>query len=1089
MHQRKRVTGISVIALLCFLTLMSGMLFQLSAVAPAQADSTESAQNPASDVSESAADPGDAELDDSEEYGILELTAYQRRPTYSEYISQFAGVGYPDQEVLVQGAWFTSTDMDVEVLDAAEIDTTGLPADYQGTAVVTGEKGYIEWEIDVPVAGLYNIEVMYYPVTGRGTSIEREILINGKVLFDGSDALIFHRVWGDSGPFLTDTAGNQIRPTQVEKPMWRVVTLEDSIGYVQKPYKFYFEQGKNTLRFISRAEPMAIASLRLYQAEDPRSYADVLKEYESKGYKAVKDVLVTFQAEDAVRRSSPSLFAVFDQGDPTLVPYHPAEARLNSIGGHRWQIVGDWISWEFEVPEDGLYQIAIKGKQDQNRGTFSNRKVLIDGEVPFAELLAVRFNHTDRYQMRRLGVSQNPALDEVLAKGGVGHVGRGGESRDEPFLFYLTKGKHELTLVACLGDLAGLLEQTEISLYELNTIYRNIIMITSATPDPLRSYQLEKRIPGLLERLKVQAEIMRSMAAELESLTGQRGGHTAVLTDIAIMLERMVEKPWAIPNMLAEYRDGIGNLGTWVMNTRNQPLQTDYIIAAAPDAKLPRAEPTFFQAFWHEIRAFLASFTHDYSGIRDITAVEDSQADIEDKAIKVWIGLGRDQAQVLKQMLEDSFTPETGIPVVLELVDAMQSLLVPATIAGRAPDVALGAANMDLAFRGAVADLTQFPDFEEVAKRFKKSALLTFRFRDKVFALPEAQAFPMLFYRKDVLAELGLEVPQTWEEVYAIIPELQKRHLEFGMWPDMYTYTMFLYQKSVPLYKEDCIATNLESEAAIATFEEMTDLYTLYGLPLVYNFINRFRTGEMPLAIASYVEFNTLAVFAPELRGEWGFAPVPGIRQADGTINRTVPVHQAMLLGPSGMMPQGTTGSIIMEKSKKKEQAWEFLRWWTRTDTQVRFGREMEALVGAAARWATANVEAMQQLPWKVEDREQLNAQWDWVEGIPPVLGGYYVTRQFDWLFRAIVLDNEPIRESVLDRNREIDREITRKRIELGYETDYEELDPKWKQLYWDHYTHVSRLEWEKQPDIDLWKDLGLDLELGLGLSGLGLNL
>jgi ABC-type glycerol-3-phosphate transport system substrate-binding protein len=178
-----------------------------------------------------------------------------------------------------------------------------------------------------------------------------------------------------------------------------------------------------------------------------------------------------------------------------------------------------------------------------------------------------------------------------------------------------------------------------------------------------------------------------------------------------------------------------------------------------------------------------------------------------------------------------------------------------------------------------------------------------------------------------------------------------------------------------------------------------------------------------------------------------------------------------------------------MEQSTKKEQAWEFLKWWTREDTQVRFGREMEALVGAAARWATANVEAMQQLPWKVEDREQLNAQWDWVEGIPPVLGGYYVTMQFDWLFRAIVLDNEPIRESVLDRNREIDREITRKRVELGYETDYDKLDPKWKQLYWDHYTHVTRLEWDKKPDVELWKDLGLDLDLGLGLSGLGLNL
>lgn len=1021
---------------------------------------------------------------------LFALTAYKREQTYKEHLSQHTGAPRPKAEIFVPAESFTSvsSDMVVQVVRAADIGTAGLPAGNDGTAVIMGEKGYVEWEIDVPTAGLYNIEVLYYPVKGRGTEAEREIQINGATPFDGADTLVFRRVWGDEGPYVVDTAGNQIRPRQIENPMWQHVPLTDSVGYIQEPYLFYFNQGKNTVRLISRAEPLAIAHLKLYQAERPRPYSDVEEEFKDLGYKPSTDVFVKIQGEDAIIRSGPSLFAVFDQGDPTAEPYHPAQARLNSIGGHRWQTPGDWIEWEFEVPQDGLYQIAIKGKQDQSRGTYSNRRILIDGKVPYAELEAVRFNFTDRYQMRRLGVSQDPELEKRLSQTDVSGLIVGSiENRDEPFLFYLQRGKHTIRMEANLGNLAGLLEQTEESLYELNTVYRNIIMITSATPDPLRSYQLEKRIPGLIARLGVQAGIMRNMAEQFEALTGQRGGHTATLIDIALMLERMVEKPWAIPGMLGEYRDGIGTLGTWVMNTRNQPLQIDYIIVASPDQNLPRAEPTFFQTLWHEIRAFVASFTHDYSGVQGVHELEDTAKDVDSGAIKVWVGLGRDQAQVLKLMIEDSFTPETGIPVELELVSAMQELLVPATIAGTQPDVAIGAANMDLAFRGAVADLTQFDDFEEVTKRFMKSALLNFRFRDKVFALPEAQSFQVLFYRKDVLAELGLEVPQTWEDVYAIIPELQKRHLEFGLPPNMNTFNMFLYQKGVALYKEDCIATNLESEAAIATFEEMTDLYTLYGLPLSYDFINRFRTGEMPLAIASYVQFNTLAVFAPELRGEWGFAPIPGVMQEDGTINRAVPVNQVALVGGAATAPQGTTGSIIMEKSQKKQQAWEFLKWWTRADTQVRFGREMEALIGSAARWATANVEAMQQLPWKVEERETLMEQWSWVEGVPPVLGGYYVTRQFDWLFRAVVLDNEPIRESVLDYNREIDREITRKRVELGYETDYEKLDERLKELYWDHYTHVYRLEWDKQPDIELWKDLGID-DLGLGgLLGLGL--
>lgn len=156
---------------------------------------------------------------------------------------------------------------------------------------------------------------------------------------------------------------------------------------------------------------------------------------------------------------------------------------------------------------------------------------------------------------------------------------------------------------------------------------------------------------------------------------------------------------------------------------------------------MPRAKPTFWEVLVHEVRAFASSFVRDYTTIHDI----DQGAGEPAKRIRVWIGLGRDQAQILKQMIEDSFTPQTGIHVDLELITFMDQLLVPATIAGNQPDVAIGAANMDLAFRGAVVDLSQFPDFPEVAQRFKKSALLAFRFRDQVFALPEVQSFPCSF--------------------------------------------------------------------------------------------------------------------------------------------------------------------------------------------------------------------------------------------------------------------------------------------------------------------------------------------------------
>lgn len=960
-----------------------------------------------------------------EESATAQLTVYRRATTYPEYLEKFTEIVRPNKEIIVPAENIVNTTTDIEVL----YDYEGVP----GISVRTGERGYVEWQVEVEEAGFYNIEVMYYPVVGRSAPIQRAIEINGTRPFLEAGYLTLPRTWGDAGPIEEDIYGNQLRPRQVEKPMWRTQALSDPSGYESLPFLFYFEEGTNTIKLEAVSESTIIHSLRLYQHEAPRPYAEVKAEYEKLGYKPTTGIFIQIEGEAADYRSSPTIMPQHDMGDPTVVPYHPAQIRLNSIGGTGWKNVGDWAEWEFEVPESGLYQIVIKGKQDQRRGIYTSRRMLIDGKVPFAEADALEFPFDNRY------VNVVPTSED-----------------GETALVYLEAGKHTLTLEAVLGDTAEILRRTENAIYDLNTIYRRIIMITSGQPDPLRSYQLDKRIPGLIDALKEQAQVLTDIANELEEYTGQKGGHIAVLTTFARVLEDMARRPYAIPGLIGEFRDNVGALGTWMNQTMEQPVQIDYILVTSPDQEIPNAKPTALQTFTHEIKAFLASFTYDYTRVGDRGELGDT-----DEVLRVWIGSGRDQAQVLKQMIEDSFTPTTGIPVDLELIQSMDALLIPSIIAGTHPDVALGASNMDLAFRGALADLTQFDDFEEVAQRFMRSAFVPFRFREAVYALPEVQGFPMLFYRKDILAELGLEVPQTWDDVYAMIPELQKENMDFGLRPDMGTYQMFLYQKGVPLFKEDVIMTNLDSEVAVQTFKELTNLYTLHNMLLAYDEANRFRTGEMPILIANYGLYNTLSVFAPELRGEWGMTLVPGTRMEDGTINRTVPVGGTAVAPGAVAVPAGTSGAVILEASDKKDWAWEFLKWWTSADAQARFGREMESLMGAAARYATANIEAFTMLPWNVEDRDVLLEQWYWVEGVPAVLGGYYVGRQFDWLFRAVVLNNEPLRESILEYNRAINEEIARKREEFELVTDYDELSQELKDLYWSHYTHLYRLEVE----------------------------
>ncbi|HBG01927.1 MAG TPA: ABC transporter substrate-binding protein, partial [Firmicutes bacterium] len=514
------------------------------------------------------------------------LVEYQRERTYLEYLEHVGECTRPDREIVIPGAAYSGSDDFVSL--------ASLPG-YDGVAVVSPETGYLEWNVDIEEPGLYNIAVYYYPLPGKDAIIERELMINGERPFAGSRFLQFRRMWKDAGPFLVDVLGNEIRSPQMEDPRWLEQPFADNLGYAQEPYQFCFERGVNTLRLISRTEPMAIGYLKVYQEETPPDYSQALSEYRAQGFAEAEDVFLKTQGEHSTLRSDSTLFPIADYGDPTLEPYHPAEIRLNTIGGNRFNRPGQWIAWEFEVPSDGLYKIAIKSSQGVI-GTYSNRKVLIDGETPFAELNSIKFPYSSGYQMTVLGDSQT----------------------GEPYLIPLSKGRHELRLEVVLGDLSDVLRIAEDSLYELNTIYRRIIMITSGNPDPRRSYELARKLPDVMERIRKQARIFEGLVSDFAAVTGMEGGHTGILKQQAHLLKRMGDDPETIPRLLSEYRDNISAIGSWIFSTREQPLQIDYILVTSPDAALPEATASLGERIGHEFRALAASFTHDYTLIGDL---------------------------------------------------------------------------------------------------------------------------------------------------------------------------------------------------------------------------------------------------------------------------------------------------------------------------------------------------------------------------------------------------------------------------------------------------------------------------------------
>ena len=148
--------------------------------------------------------------------------------------------------------------------------------------------------------------------------------------------------------------------------------------------------------------------------------------------------------------------------------------------------------------------------------------------------------------------------------------------------------------------------------------------------------------------------------------------------------------------------------------------------------------------------------------------------------------------------------------------------------------------------------------------------------------------------------------------------------------------------------------------------------------------------------------------------------PIPGIRQEDGTI--------ALDTSSSG------SSCMIFANTQDADASWEFLKWWTSTDTQVNYGRELETIQGASARWPTANLAAVKQLGWNPAAAEALQTQWQYVHGIPEVPGGYYVGRAVSNAIKSSINMGENPREAILDAVEDINEEIISKRKEFGLE-------------------------------------------------------
>lgn len=923
-----------------------------------------------------------------------------------------------------------------------------------------------------------------------GAAIERIFYVDGKLPYDDLRNISFLRSWSDGGNKFIDATGNEIKPKQVEKTQRLQQYVKDSVGYVTEPYLVYFSKGTHTIEIESIKENMGIANVFLTSKEQYMSYSDYKDLYKNESkidggiaYKIQGEGGVyqyyennkqkEISKETSVTRSSSTIYGVSDRTSAynSVITKNednnweeaaasPVKIVLNTIGGSKWSSPGDWIKWTVDVKESGLYQISLRSKQNVSRGLFSTRKLSIDGAVPFAEAMNCKFVYGSDWSIVTLGDGEN-----------------------EGYYFYLEKGEHTISLECTLGDYASEIAKIQSIIDDLNGAYRKIIQKTGISPDPYMDYfkntSGQKLIAELKETFANCIEVINEVSNNITAISGEKSSETASLETMAIQLQQFIDDETKIQKNLSDFSTNISSLGTWILNVSEQALSIDYLMIHSDDYKLPKANPNFFGSLWFSVKGFFGSFFFDYESVGLGKENEDW------KTIDVWLctseSQGREQANAISAMISEACEDETskiyGINVKLKVVSA--DVLLTATLAGKGPDVAINIANgtpVNYALRGAAYDLTEFTteniqkyftennsnvnyknieSFQDIAlgdelelnggtRRFQNSAMTPYEFNGGYYALPYTQSYLMMFYRTDMFEEYGWTVPTTWSEVIQLIPELQIMNFQFYLPLNTagassvvnQIFASYLYQNVDDIYQafyrkmyndrgEEYIESNFDSPEAQEAFEFWCSFYTEYSFPLSASFVNRFRSGETPIGIVSYDIYNTLAVSAPEIRGKWNFALLPGTAETDENGN-TVIDHKGAASGMSMMM---------MGTARQPYEAWAFMDWFTDSDTQVNYAREIEAILGAAARHNTANVAAFTRLAWTEAEKEVLMEQWNYTVGVPEVAGGYYTGRNLENAFREVVNNNYNPRQILSDYILTINSEIDRKREEFGLAT------------------------------------------------------
>ena len=868
-------------------------------------------------------------------------------------------------------------------------------------AVEIGQGETVTFKLDVAEEARYQIGIRYKTDAETILSSQLEMKVNDKFPFYELRNLIFENQWETPKEVSKDKYGNEIVPQPTKVTDWQEKYIGDSSYRNSDPFLIKLNKGENEITFRSIEGTMYIQQFILSAPKE-------LGDYDNETVSGSNLVIV--EGENIAFKNDSSIRAAASY-DVNVTPYSSGKRILNYLDNESFKKAGQKVEYEFEVKEAGYYYLGFNYKQSVKKDYPVFMNIAIDGEIPFKQLKNYPFDYTSKYTTSTL---------QDLKSG-------------ENLPIYLDAGKHTLSFSISIDSLKKVLEEIERITSEIQELSLELNNLAGPNVDRNRDIDAETFIPGITDQLIDWAEQLNGLSEEVSVYNPDVDeiGAFSSLTIVEKLLRSIANEPKKIVKRKNELSTGTNSitayLGNLMQEMNDNGIAIDKFYFYQNDKNIPKGKNVLSSLYSKAERLIKSFGSQDY-------AIDN----IDDEHLQVWINRPRQYIEIIQQLIDEQFTPETGIKVDISIMPDENKLIL-SNAAGNAPDVALGinyALPFEIAIRGALQDLTEFDDFDEVSTRFPEGLHVPATVGDGIYALPDTMNFWVLFYRNDVLESMDLPIPDTIDQIRTYLPELQRKGMNFfyptaGM-AGLKTFagTMpIIYQNGGSFYGDTISKTTLNDNKSIEGMRELTELFTIYNTPYeVPSFYQQFRDGSIPIGISDYFMYNLILNAAPEIANSWNISLMPGIANEEGEVER--------------WSAGGAESNVIFSETNKKDEAWEFLKWWSSTEVQVAFGNTLQTTYGREYIWNPANMNAFAGLPWVSNHKQVILEQTEWLTEVPRVPGSYMLEREISNAYNSIVLDGDNLRTAVDLANKRINRETYRKLEEFGYMKDGEVIIP-----------------------------------------------